>query len=448
MSLQEEEIWLINFMLPEVESWSFVKNGSIEKKRSGILVPASERHFKKRYGHLPLLPITLPEAGYRNYYWRISTNQVNPDTDFSIEVNWSLLAPSFVSHYRSVEGFILALHLGLFLAVGIYHLVIFFYSRELGYLWFALFCFASFMTSMTMSEYSLQFLWPELPVLHYVFFRGLTLFSMYLFLIVFTMSYLQTSRLTPVWHKILLALLGLLVLGFGYKLLNKFNPQINLMLLSHLGTILQILLILAIFSTAIQCLRKGYRPAKLYLLASVSALSGMILNILNVKELLPWTAHLSWVQLGRAIQLILFSFELAQSFKSLLDEKTEAQRLKELDAVKTKLYTNITHEFRTPLTIILGMAKQVRDNPKDWFREGLKMIIRNGQNLLQLVNQMLDLSKLESGSMPLNLIQGDIIAYIKYVFESFHSLAKSKNIHLHFKTDLEELVMDYDPKKI
>ncbi|HRI61555.1 MAG TPA: two-component regulator propeller domain-containing protein, partial [Saprospiraceae bacterium] len=109
-------------------------------------------------------------------------------------------------------------------------------------------------------------------------------------------------------------------------------------------------------------------------------------------------------------------------------EHAEKLRLQELNSVKTKLYTNITHEFRTPLTVILGMARQVLDNPKDYFRHGLEMIIRNGQNLLDLVNQMLDLSKLESGKLSLHLQQGDVVNFLKYLVGSFHSLAESKEI--------------------
>ena len=129
-------------------------------------------------------------------------------------------------------------------------------------------------------------------------------------------------------------------------------------------------------------------------------------------------------------------------------EHREAERLKELDSVKTKLYTNITHEFRTPLTVILGMVKQVKAYPREWYSEGLQMIERNGRNLLHLVNQMLDLSKLEAGAMPVHLVQGDVIAFLKYVLESFHSLAKDKNIALQFQSDREEFVMDYDPEKL
>lgn len=126
----------------------------------------------------------------------------------------------------------------------------------------------------------------------------------------------------------------------------------------------------------------------------------------------------------------------------------ETERLKELDAVKTQLYTNITHEFRTPLTVILGMARQVVSNPKDYFRQGMDMVIRNGENLLSLVNQMLDLSKLESGKMSLQLQQRDIINYLKYLMESFHSYAESEDIRLHFLTDQENLSMDFDEPKM
>lgn len=126
----------------------------------------------------------------------------------------------------------------------------------------------------------------------------------------------------------------------------------------------------------------------------------------------------------------------------------EAQRLQELDLVKSRLYTNITHEFRTPLTVISGMASQVLDNPKDWFREGLTMIERNSRHLLHLVNQLLDLSQIEAGRLTLDLIQSDIVAYLSYLTESFHSYAETKDIRLHLLPEIDELYMDFDPHQI
>ncbi len=163
-----------------------------------------------------------------------------------------------------------------------------------------------------------------------------------------------------------------------------------------------------------------------------------------------WWAYLSYILLALTLVFAFYFYKKRewQLQAQLALEHREAERLKELDVVKTKLYTNITHEFRTPLTVILGMVRQIKENPQDWFNEGLKMIERNGNNLLQLVNQMLNLSKLESGALPVNLIQGDILTYLKYVLESFHSMAESKNVQLHFQSDSDELIMDYDPEKI
>lgn len=126
----------------------------------------------------------------------------------------------------------------------------------------------------------------------------------------------------------------------------------------------------------------------------------------------------------------------------------EKQRMKELDEFKSKFYINVTHEFRTPLTIILGMADQIKKAPKQWLFEGLNMIKRNGQKLLTLTNHLLDLSKLDSKAMPVHMVQGDIAQYMKYIVESFHSLARAKRIHLALNIRAKEIMMDFDPDKI
>ncbi len=123
-------------------------------------------------------------------------------------------------------------------------------------------------------------------------------------------------------------------------------------------------------------------------------------------------------------------------------------QLSQLDELKTRLFTNISHELRTPLTIITGMADQIKEEPQQWLSKGLVMIKRNSNNLLNLVNQILDLRKLEMGKMTLNYKQADIIHYLKYVAESFQSLAEQKDIRLQFSGNKAELIMDYDPEKI
>ena len=133
-----------------------------------------------------------------------------------------------------------------------------------------------------------------------------------------------------------------------------------------------------------------------------------------------------------------------------LNEEVHAQKtkLEELDEMKSRFFTNISHEFRTPLTVIGGMAAQIRQEPKKWMEKGLELIQRNNHQLLDLVNQILDLRKLESGTMTLDMHQGDIIFYVRYLMESFHSLAESKGIELHFLCEMKELHMDFDREKL
>lgn len=175
---------------------------------------------------------------------------------------------------------------------------------------------------------------------------------------------------------------------------------------------------------------------------------------ITIKILPPWYA--SW--LAYVLYAILLGVCIRAYYRYKLDqnsmatqlqfEQNETHRIKELDKVKTDLYTNITHEFRTPLTVILGMVQQIRRSAADHLDNGLDMIERNGNNLLRLVNEMLDLSKLEAGKMELHLIQGDVLNFIRYIVESFHSVAESQNKKMHYLSSVDTMYVQYDEEKI
>lgn len=175
---------------------------------------------------------------------------------------------------------------------------------------------------------------------------------------------------------------------------------------------------------------------------------------LKIKVMPPWWrtwwAYLLYALLiGFALRAyFLFRINKAKLQSQLHYEQQEAKRIKELDTVKTQLYANITHEFRTPLTVILGMAQQVKAKPAEHLDAGMDMIVRNGNHLLNLVNEMLDLSKLEDGKMTLHLVNGDVINFLRYIVESFQSLAVSQQKQFHFLSDADELVVAYDAEKL
>jgi signal transduction histidine kinase/ligand-binding sensor domain-containing protein/DNA-binding response OmpR family regulator len=172
----------------------------------------------------------------------------------------------------------------------------------------------------------------------------------------------------------------------------------------------------------------------------------------------PWW-RTTWAYMGAvmAIGLIAFWIYRFQHNRWMLKtqlqlEHHETERLKELDHFKTQFYTNITHEFRTPLTVILGLIEKCRQyflsNDDSRFGNATNVIQRNANRLLSLVNQMLDLSKLESKSYDNRLVNGDIVAFLKNLVALYESHAVNNGLHLSFESPLQKLVMDYDPDTI
>lgn len=105
-------------------------------------------------------------------------------------------------------------------------------------------------------------------------------------------------------------------------------------------------------------------------------------------------------------------------------------KLKETDLLKSRFFANISHEFRTPLSLILGPIedKLNASSLATADKEDLKMVKRNANRLLDLVNQLLDLSKLEAGKLELQLTEGNLDEFIRLQVASFDSLAESKQI--------------------
>lgn len=114
-------------------------------------------------------------------------------------------------------------------------------------------------------------------------------------------------------------------------------------------------------------------------------------------------------------------------------KEAETEQLRELDEIKSRFFSNITHEFRTPLTLITGPAQQLQDFPNnDQQQRLLTTIIKNAQQLLGLTNQLMDLAKLEARAMKPNLVKGDIVEFIKSLIEAFQNEALQKNITIVF----------------
>ena len=207
---------------------------------------------------------------------------------------------------------------------------------------------------------------------------------------------------------------------------------------------------LVIIGTAILCLSTStgfivhlfIRPTATTLLGQLSPFPnqiGFLLEIFFFSSSLVF--RMKWLQdeKNRSHDQLLLQIEANQQLER---EKNEAQKEREVNQMKARFYTLITHEFRTPLTIIRGMNEQPDSQKKR------NLIRRNVDNLLQLVNSLLDLSKLEEGFLTPKYSQIDVIKYINYLGESFQSWAEQKAIALTVYSEIHELWMDTDREKL
>ncbi len=135
--------------------------------------------------------------------------------------------------------------------------------------------------------------------------------------------------------------------------------------------------------------------------------------------------------------------------KQIAEQKTkEAERLEELERIKSNFFSNITHEFRTPLTLIIEPLRQVLEQPDQPWVNKVELAKTNSQKLLRLINQLLDFSKLEYNQMRIELKQGDIMEAIRPLLDSFALLAEEKNIKLSHQITGAIKHFDFDKDKI
>ncbi len=140
---------------------------------------------------------------------------------------------------------------------------------------------------------------------------------------------------------------------------------------------------------------------------------------------------------------LIYRFLLARQL-----QREETKKLQEINQLKTQLYTNITHEFRTPITVIKGLTnhlkEQLRAKQLTETENTLDTIQHNSNQVLNLVNQMLDLAKVDKRKFTLHYTQSDIVWFVERIVAQFSSYASSKGIALTFYSEEKNGMMDFD----
>ncbi len=160
-----------------------------------------------------------------------------------------------------------------------------------------------------------------------------------------------------------------------------------------------------------------------------------------------------WYIRYRGIQKLKVRFALEQERikgqQQIDQERREAERLHEFDQLRIKFLMNLSHEFRTPISLIIGPVEQLLQQETNTRKSGqLNMIRRNARRLLNLVNELLDFRNIEQKELRLNVTEGDFIDFARDVADSFRDLSERKQVHFEFRSSVRDFFTFFDHDKV
>lgn len=374
-----------------------------------------------------------------------------------LEINLSLKSIEYAAEVevQEAKGFwTTAAFVGMLAFFSAFYLLYFFIVKDIAYLYYALFGFSMVFGATVMDDYILfyyQLLYQQNTTLQPWIYMVSGSMSVVLY-IQFTRTYLDSPKRYYYFDKFLLVVMAygiittLLVLAnfyFNRRQFSQYLPFAAFMAVVGITYITQIVLIL----------RKG-NSSDMFLLVGISLLLACLLPS-QLKEFFfpdeyyykkPLFGTLSVLQLGTILEMLVFALGLSYRTKRLKQEKVQ---LETLDKLKTRFFTDISHELRTPLMLIKGPLQELQKRllPEQG-SELAQLAEQNADKLLAMISRILDLSKLEANKMEVNREIIDVVTLAKGIFFSFESLAKTKDIHLTYESEIAKLEMALDVEKI
>jgi len=421
--------------LSYVDAYYMKKEKLAASHRTGVYVARKEKTIKE-VSSVNALPFSMQSGDSLSILMRVQDIESNPFTQFRLEM---IHPDAGISNVSNRYKWAIFGSFGAYMVVGLYVLFFFFFTHKLSYLYFGLFAILFGMHYLFIgpsSTFIVTFI-PDKPLLKPVLFSiiGFT----YPLLFQFGRTFSETKKRLPKWDKYLQFLIWSTIILTLNSIWKNSSPPFA-------GFSIWSMVVLLMFTpVCIKFLLGTHLQSKIFALGVfwfwLWNIFGMLWNleILNI-PFNPWPVG----QLGL---LLIYGIGLGYDFMMNAKEKEKANRIKEMDEVKSKFFANISHEFRTPLSLILGPINQAVENipASDPIAsddeipiraKSLKVIKRNALRLQNLVDQLLDLSKLDNGKMQLKLREGKLIQFLRSIVFSFESLVERK--HIHFNTNFPE----------
>lgn len=411
------------------------------------------RQHKPVYSSPHTVQFQIPANSQQSIYIEIGPSDQSPQLNIKMTSRDFFLDHS--TRYFSRVLVSQSLIHGILWIMLLYHLLIYLMNRDRAYLFYAAYVFGLSLSFFYLFEVDNLTWLSNFPGLS----RLMTAVNMYIFGFFYAL-FLKSFLHADGWRLDLSRWLSLylkVTLGFAaLNILVVLMPP-NIFPISNLFWITLPYSCLGIIGFCY--ISWQYWRSEQPLVRFVAANNFFLLFGISVSFFIFYSGFLNWIPLRSStfwailfweltIVLQLLSFALSLSYKGLETER-DRTRLQEIDQLKSRFFAQISHEFRTPLTLILGPLKQLKayvNQPSS--REQVKVAETYAQKLLAMVNQILDLTQLEAGKMDLQPQVFDLTQTAKVISFSFESIAVERNIKIDFSSEKEPWLVYLDQEKI
>lgn len=433
-----------------IQTYIYSDNILIQKALSGNRVNPKSSDYKKlsTYFHANLKP------GQSYLFLSRITNEI----EINREINPQLINPlnhesNLFSRFMKIYG-IQSAFLAILLIVSIINFFQFLFNKEKAFLFYSLYIlFVSVFFIRDFYCTSPIILFEVSDICKNTYISPIMIVNFILY-ILFIMTFLETKKKEPRLHKVLLFFSIPMAISYSVveRIIDLWDPYLAWKLYGYFKIVSLFLNLFIIFLIA-----KIKNPLSYFII--MGSLSLIITSIITsfmsfrqvhfvnyfdttyIPQYIGILLELIFFSIGLGYKTRITAYERRKAASELVLKNQEIAHEKELKSVRSRFFTHITHEFRTPLTLIKGPIEQLEQFPEGKLSvSNVKMIRRNANRLLNLVNQLLDLSKLETKKLQLETTEGNVYKCLRAAASSFSSHAAQRNMDYQIKIPSNEIL--------
>jgi len=417
-----------------VDYYDFTDTSSFIVRRSGLLVPLSQRDQKNWFGHLPYISITVKHGVTQTLYWRVSTKDF-PFTSVHTNLPPSLSSFEFILKTNHYKFFVFISIASILLGLSLYHFAIFLLTKDRLFAYAAIYSLCACVFVMYYKGYLLELVMPEFPKVHYQYGDTVVTIAFLISTLFLIRFYFDLPKWLPLWYQTLKILI---VIKVGLTIASSIYP--SLLSASYYNFIL-LMFFLECLGVAL-VIKK--HPLGRYYLSAFSVFNfGLISNAifaLLTKDQGIWDfGDLGMLGLNGLLAVGLsnrINIQKAELENKVLERTQEIKRqnetLSRLNLLKDKLFSVISHDIRGPMNQLASTLYMIEKDAltKEEISTLVPDIRKKLDNNTSFLQELLTWAKTQFEGAVLHLEQVDLKELIEVNFSLLQPLADAKQISL------------------